>query len=78
MPLPRGYLSHSQVRLYIECPRKYEYSYVREIPAPINERIFLGTVFHAAVETHINARLRNAPLELPALVDVYNDLFTRM
>ncbi len=78
MPLPRGYLSHSQIRLYIECPRKYEFSYVLETPAPVNERVFLGTVFHSALEVYFNSRLQNAPLELPDLLDAYQDLFRRL
>jgi RecB family exonuclease len=78
MPLPRGYLSHSQIRLYIECPRKYQFCYIDEVPAPINEKIFLGTVFHATVEEYLHSRLNDTPLELPALLEVYQRRFESM
>jgi hypothetical protein len=61
MVLPRGYISHSQIRSYRECPKKYEYAYIAGILPPINEKVFLGEVFHAAIEHYFKARIGGAP-----------------
>ncbi len=50
MALPRGYISHSQIRTYKECPQKYFFAYVEGIRPPINEKVLLGEIFHAAIE----------------------------
>lgn len=55
--LPKDYISYNQVRLYQTCPKKYYFSYVEEIETPINDRIFLGMVFHAVVEDFLKKRL---------------------
>ncbi|MBN2347094.1 MAG: PD-(D/E)XK nuclease family protein [Candidatus Aminicenantes bacterium] len=62
MPLPRGYISHSQIRLYNECPRKYFFAYVEEIRPPVNDKVFLGEMFHQAIEMHFRSRIDGAPL----------------
>lgn len=60
MGLPKEYISYSQVRLYQSCPKKYYYTYVKKIPVSINDKIFLGIVFHAAVEYYFNEKIKNA------------------
>lgn len=62
MALPRGYISHSQIRAYRECPKKYEYAYVEGILPPITDKVFLGEVFHAAIEHYFKGRIGGAPL----------------
>ncbi len=62
MALPRGYISHSQIRAYRECPKKYEYAYVEDILPPITDKVFLGEVFHAAIEHYFKGRIGGAPL----------------
>lgn len=57
MVLPRGYISHSQIRSYRECPRKYRFAYVDGIQPPVNEKVFLGEVFHAAIEHYFRGRI---------------------
>ena len=61
MALPRGYISHSQIRAYRECPKKYEYAYVDGIQPPINDKVFLGEIFHAAIEHYFKERISGAP-----------------
>jgi len=58
MPLPRDYISHNQVRLYNECPRKYYFSYVEETAVPISDKILLGIVFHATIENYFTRRIQ--------------------
>ncbi len=57
MNLPREYISYSQIRLYQVCPKKYYYSYVKELRAPITDKIFLGVVFHSAVEYYLKEKI---------------------
>ncbi len=67
MALPRGYISHSQIRSYGECPKKYYYAYVEGIQPPVNEKVFLGEVFHAAIEHYFLRRIGGSS---PAAKDV--------
>lgn len=57
MPLPRGYISHSQIRTYKECPQKYYFAYIEGIQPPINEKVFLGEMFHAAIEQFFSLKI---------------------
>jgi RecB family exonuclease len=64
MALPRGYISHSQIRTYKECPQKYFFAYVEGIQPPINEKVFLGEIFHAAIERFLVLKIGGtAPAE---------------
>ncbi len=67
MALPRGYISYSQIRTYNECPRKYWFSYIEGLPAPINDKIYLGEVFHQAIEFYFRRRLAGAPPSGPEI-----------
>jgi len=63
MSLPRGYISHSQIRTYKECPQKYYFAYIEGIKPPINEKIFLGEMFHAAIEQFFILKISGTTLE---------------
>ena len=73
--LPRGYLSHSQIRLYSECPQKYYYAYIATIPTRINEKVFLGTVFHAALEDYFTRQINGSCPDEAAAVAFFLDTF---
>jgi hypothetical protein len=48
--LPSAYLSHSQVSLFLQCPRKYEYQYVQKRRQPPTGALAYGTAIHKALE----------------------------
>jgi RecB family exonuclease len=75
MPLPRGYISHSQIRTYNECPRKYFFIYVEEIPRPVNDKLFLGEMFHSAIEQYFQQRINGSPIEDDAVVAIFGASF---
>jgi RecB family exonuclease len=75
MPLPRGYLSHSQIRAYNDCPRKYYFAYVEGIQPPLNEKVFLGEVFHSAIERFFLRKISGSPLADDAALDVFAAAF---
>ncbi len=75
MALPRGYISHSQIRAYNECPRKYCFAYIEGIQPPVNEKVFLGEVFHSAIEHYFLRRIGGAPPSDEAVEDLFRLAF---
>lgn len=75
MALPRGYISHSQLRTYNECPRKYWFSYVEGIHVPCNEKVFLGEVFHAAIEHYFQLRIAGGTPDPVLVEDQFTSIF---
>ncbi len=73
--LPRGYLSHSQIRLYGECPQKYYFSYIEEIPTRVNEKVFLGEIFHATLEDHFTRQISGCRPDEKTTLDFFLDAF---
>lgn len=73
--LPRGYLSHSQIRLYSECPQKYYYAYIEAIPTSINEKVFLGTIFHATLEDFFTRQIQGPCPDQTATIAFFLDAF---
>ena len=64
--LPTGYLSHSQIEMYMRCPRQYEFRYVKGEKRPPGVPMALGSSAHEALETthnHIVEHGTPAPLE---------------
>jgi len=77
MELPRDYISYSQIKLYQSCPRKYYYSYIKKIPTPINDKIFLGIMFHAAVEYYLNEKIKGTSPFRDRVLEYFNDNFQK-
>ena len=75
MALPRGYISHSQIRTYNECPRKYYFAYVEDIRPPVNEKVFLGEVFHATIERYFLQAMSGAPPAPEAVAALFKNAF---
>ncbi len=75
MPLPRGYISHSQIRTYKECPKKYYFAYIEGIQPPINEKVFLGEMFHAAIEEYFGRKISGSPPNEEEAADVFSSAF---
>jgi len=75
MELPKQYISYSQIKLYQACPKKYYYTYVRNIPVPLNDKIYLGIVFHAAVEYYLNEKIAGRLPVSERVLDYFTDHF---
>lgn len=79
MNLPKGYISHNQIRLYQTCPKKYFFSYIEEISVPISDKIFIGMVFHAAVEEYFKQQMEGQPPPTrEAITGIFREKFSRM
>ena len=48
-------MSFSQNRVYCDCPKKYEFRYLKKIPEPSNPYLDLGNAIHLLCEHHFYA-----------------------
>jgi hypothetical protein len=78
MPLPREYVSHNQIRLYCDCPKKYYYTYIAALPAAINEKIYLGAVFHSTAAEYLTRKIAQQDTSVLAMRDVYHQRFKEL
>lgn len=65
--------SHSRINSYGFCPKKYEFRYVRETPAPPKAELAFGVALHAALEENFQQKIetqRDLPWETVARVFV--------
>jgi hypothetical protein len=75
MGLPRGYISYSQMRMYQVCPKKYYYIYVKKIQVPVNDKVFLGVVFHSTIEYYFNEKINGSDILQDMLVERFSQTF---
>lgn len=74
--LPRGYLSPSQVTMFLKCPRSWELAYVEKKPRKTVARMFQGIFVHQGVEAVLKERLNNGSLPpLEMATDAFSDAF---
>lgn len=76
--LPQGHLSHSQIEMYLRCPKQYYYRYIRDIARPPGISLVLGTGTHKALETthhHIVDYATPAPIEI--VLSIFSDSFDK-
>ncbi len=71
MNLPRDYISYNQIRLYQNCPLKYYLTYVEGISMPINDKVFMGIVFHSAVEYYFKKKIESVEPKNQDVQDVF-------
>ncbi len=77
MDLPKNYISYSQIRLYQSCPKKYYYSYIEKIDTPLNDKVFLGVVFHSAVEYYLKKQIEGKKPEKDELREYFIEQFSK-
>ncbi len=77
--LPRGYLSMSQIGMYLRCPRMYEFRYIKGLISPPGIAMVMGTAIHHAVElTHQSTIDTGTPLPIEAGKDLFSDKWDGM
>jgi CRISPR/Cas system-associated exonuclease Cas4 (RecB family) len=77
MNLPKDYISYSQIRTYQTCPRKYYYAYIKEIEVPVNDKIYLGLIFHSVLEYYFKEKIAGGEPGLQILLDYLKDGFQK-
>ena len=75
MPLPRGYISYNQYRSYRICPRRYAWVYVEGNRPVVNDKVFLGMVFHQVAEYYLNLKLKGTTPETGDVCHQFDQLF---
>ncbi len=73
MPLPRKYLSFNQIKQYLNCPRQYYFSYIKEIRTPVNDKIFLGILFHSVAEFIIKRKIEGNVPEYSEIIEFFHN-----
>ena len=59
--------SYSRIGCYGFCPKKYDYRYVQERPAPVKPELAFGVSLHKALEENFQQKLvsrRDLSLEI--------------
>jgi len=76
LSLPKGYLSHTQVDMYLRCARQYFFRYVRDHKRPPSAAMALGSGAHKALEgTHHHIVKHGAPAPTEAVLDEFSVSF---
>lgn len=72
--LPRGYLSVSQVSMYLRCGMQYKFRYVDELIRPPGVALVEGSAMHKALEVGLREKMTSgkvAPLDV--MLDAWQD-----
>ncbi len=75
MELPREYISYNQIRLYQDCPRRFYYHYIKEIKVPINEKTYVGVIFHKTIEEYFKRKIEGKVLSNENVKDLFSVFF---
>ena len=78
--MPEGlYISVSQVKAYLMCPRKYELHYIRgEQPAFVPVALVFGSAIHAALAAYYGEiTATGRPLRRDLMLDVFRDAWDK-
>lgn len=75
--LPRGYMSASQVLMYLRCARQYEFRYIENTVIPPAVALIEGGCHHDALEEDNNNKFENGE-SLPTIdvIDHFSDSFS--
>ena len=73
-PVVRDYLSYSAIRSYVQCPLRYKFRYVDQLPEErTTVNLVFGNAIHGALELHFRRLLEgSAPPTLAELLQAYH------
>ncbi len=49
--------SYSRIGCYGFCPKKYDYRYVQNVPAPVKPELAFGVALHEALEENFRQKI---------------------
>jgi len=76
--LPKDYLSHSQIDMYLRCARQYEFRYVKDEKDPPGIAMVFGSGAHKAVEfTHHHIVDHDKPAPTEQVTEAFSDAFEK-
>lgn len=77
MPLPRGYISYNQYRSYRTCPRRYAWVYIEGNRPVVNDKVYLGMVFHQVAEYYLKLKLQGTLPESRSVCHYFDQTFAQ-
>jgi len=67
------HLSHSQISMFLRCPRQWCFRYVQKIRTPANANLILGRSYHSALEANFLAKVESGQdLETQVVLDAFD------
>jgi CRISPR/Cas system-associated exonuclease Cas4 (RecB family) len=57
--LPKEYISHSQIGMFLRCPKQYEFRYLQDIVAPPSGALVLGKSGHNALAYNFEQKIES-------------------
>jgi len=74
LALPRGYLSVSQVNMYIRCGLQYQYRYIDSKVAPPGVALIEGSSMHTSLEVGLTEKKdKNTIAPVSVMLDAWHD-----
>ena len=55
--LPKSHLSHSQINMFLRCPKQYEFRYLEGLVMPPSGNLILGGAGHKALEHNYSQKI---------------------
>ena len=76
MELPKKHLSHSQINMFIRCPKQYYYRYIEELVSPPSGMLILGKSGHEAIGYNYGQKIEShKDLKTSEVVDYFAEDF---
>ena len=68
------HISHSQINMWLRCPKQWEYRYVYGLKSPPSGPLIIGSAYHSALEGNFRQKISSMKdLPLSDCLDLYSD-----
>jgi len=68
------HVSHSQINMWLRCPKQWEYRYVYGFKSPPSGALIVGSAYHSALEGNFRQKVESLEdLSLGDCLDLYSD-----
>jgi len=68
------HVSHSQINMWLRCPKQWEYRYVGGLKIPPSGALIVGSAYHSALEVNFIQKVDSMKdLPLSDCLDIYSD-----
>ena len=68
------HISHSQISMWLRCPRQWEYRYVAGLKIPPSGPLIVGSAYHSALEGNFIQKVSSmVDLPLSDCLDIFSD-----
>lgn len=74
----KGYISISQIKMYLRCPLQYKFRYIDDLIIPPTSTITLGKTMHTTLETNYSQKIETKQdLPLSHVMDIFSDTWNK-